>query len=199
VGRPAFAGLLAAFLAVVFSAACTTLPRSGGQQPLPTPEQLQAFQLNGRINLRVEKEGFPGRVRWTHAPDRDELWFYSPIGTTVAHLVQDEHGALLVTAKGEEHRSSDLHTLAADVLGWDLPLAGLPFWVRGLPWPDAEVSEEQRDAQGRLTQLQQGGWTVSYLDWGSGGAQALPAKLDLKGERLRLRLLIERWTAGNAS
>jgi outer membrane lipoprotein LolB len=176
----AAAGLLAALLAVAL-AACSSLPRGSAGQAL-TAAQLESFQLSGRVNLRVEKEAFPGRVRWSHAPSRDELWFYSPVGSAVAHLVQDQQGALL----------------AADVLGWDLPLAGLPYWVRGLPWPAAEAAKEQRDAQGRLSQLEQAGWTVSYLAWAGNGAQSLPAKLDLQGERMRLRLLIERWDRGNA-
>jgi outer membrane lipoprotein LolB len=192
----AAAGLLAALLAVAL-AACSSLPRGSAGQAL-TAAQLESFQLSGRVNLRVEKEAFPGRVRWSHAPSRDELWFYSPVGSAVAHLVQDEQGALLVDSKGKEYRAEDARGLAADVLGWDLPLAGLPYWVRGLPWPAAEAAKEQRDAQGRLSQLEQAGWTVSYLAWAGNGAQSLPAKLDLQGERMRLRLLIERWDRGNA-
>jgi outer membrane lipoprotein LolB len=191
VARPAIAGLLAALFAVAL-AACSNLPRGPGGQVL-TPSQLESFQLAGSMSLRVEKDSFPGRVRWTHTPSRDELWFYSPVGSAVAHLVQDPDGALLVNEKGEEYRAADLQSLAAEVLGWDLPLRGLPYWVRGVPWPEADPADVQRDAQGRLAQLQQAGWKVSYLAWFGDGADALPAKLDLQGQRLRLRLAVQRW------
>lgn len=187
--RPSGA-LLGAVLAAAV-AACTTLPRA---PPLAIPAaQLDAFQLTGRINLRVQGEGFPGRVRWMHTPARDELWFYSPAGTAVAHLREDEHGARLVDARGDVHRAADLHTLTAAVLGWDLPLDGLPYWVRGLPWPQADTGAAQRDAAGRLSRLEQAGWQVSYLAWSGSSPDALPAKLDLQGERLRLRLVVDRW------
>lgn len=194
--RPATAGQLAALAAVAVLGACAAIPRTA-PVPLPPAAQLESFHLDGRITLQVGKERFPGSVRWGHAPQRDELWFYSPVGSAVAHLVQDDGGALLVNAKGEAHRASDLRSLAYDVLGWDLPLEGLPYWVRGLTWPAAPVDDAQRDAQGRLTRLEQAGWKVSYMAWKTGAADALPAKLDVQGQRLRLRLLIERWTAGN--
>jgi outer membrane lipoprotein LolB len=197
VTRRTGAGLLTALLTVVLSA-CASVP-AARKTSLPGPAELESFELSGRINLRVEKEGFPGRVRWSHAPGRDELWFYSPVGAAVAHLRQDEHGALLVNAQGKEYRAEDLRTLAADVLGWDLPLEGLPYWVRGLPWPDSGPAQTRLDDQGRLSQLEQAGWQVSYLAWNGRGPDALPARLDLQGERLRLRLVVEDWAPGNAS
>ena len=112
----------------------------------------------------------------------------------VARLRQDESGALLVTADGEEYRAADLRQLALDVLGWDLPLDGLPYWVRGLTWPAGPPAQKEVDRDGRLEQLSQGGWRVSYLDWTPAGVAGLPSKLDLQGERLRMRLVVERWS-----
>jgi outer membrane lipoprotein LolB len=181
----------AAVLGAGLLSACAAL-----QHPAPTvdPAAVEAFQLDGRINLRVQKEGYPGRVRWQHKPDSDELWFYSPLGTTVARLRQDGSGALLITSDGREHRANDLRQLAFEVLGWDLPLEGLPYWVRGLAWPGVATDHETFDHEGRPRQLSQAGWQVSYLDWAPAGVVGLPSRLDLQGERLRMRLLIEKWS-----
>lgn len=143
------------------------------------------------MNLRLPKEAFPGRVRWQHRADSDELWFYSPLGSAVAQLRQDAGGALLITSDGQEYRSGDLHQLAYDVLGWDLPLEQLPFWVRGLPGP-GEV-ERDEDSEGRPKTIRQAGWRVSYLDWTPAGVRGLPSKLDVQGQRLRMRLAIDTW------
>jgi len=183
----------AAVLAALFAAllcACAAVPR-GPEITHVDPAALVSFELNGRINLQVQKEAFPGRVRWQHAPAMDQLWFYSPVGNAVAHLRQDGDGAWLMTAEGREHRADDLRELAFEVLGWDLPLQALPYWVRGVPWPQADALDAQRDGQGRLKRLEQGGWQVTYLAWGASG---LPVKLDLLGERLRLRLVVDRWS-----
>ena len=110
-----------------------------------------------------------GRVRWRHAPHSDELWFYSPLGVTVARLKQDRSGALLITSDGHEYRAADLQQLALKVLGWDLPIEGLPYWVRGLEWPAVDAAQETFDKEGRPKQLSQAGWEISYLDWTPAG------------------------------
>jgi outer membrane lipoprotein LolB len=181
----------AAVLVAALLSACAAL-----QRPAPTvdPAAVEAFQLDGRINLRVQKEGYPGRVRWQHTPRGDELWFYSPLGITVARMRQDASGALLITSDGHEYRADNLQQLALEVLGWDLPLEGLPYWVRGLEWPGVATEHETFDDHGRPKLLSQAGWQVSYLDWAPAGVVGLPSKLDLQGERLRMRLLIEKWS-----
>jgi outer membrane lipoprotein LolB len=190
VRRAAVAALTAALVS-----ACAIVPR---ELPRVDPAELTAFGLEGRINLRVPKESFPGRVRWEHAPATDEIWFYSPIGSTVAYLIRDVRGARLTTAEGREYQADDLRQLAWEVLGWDLPLQGLPYWVRGLPWPQGEPGIEERDAQGRLKRLDQAGWRMSYLDWAPAGLRGLPSRMDLEGERLRIRLVVERWSVNGA-
>ena len=173
-------------------AACAGIPRSG-QISSVNPTAVTSFELSGRINVRVEKDAYPGRVRWQHTLRTDELWFYSPLGTTVAHLRRDETGALLVNSDGQEYRAATLRKLTNQILGWDLPLDALPFWVRGLEWPEAAKPTEEYDDRGQLKRLDQAGWEVSYLDWAPAGVKGLPSKLDLQGERLRMRLLIEQW------
>lgn len=183
--------------AAILLGACSVL-RERAPAPTIVPAEAQQFELGGRINLRVQQESFPGRVRWEHEPERDELWFYSPIGTTVAHLKQDSSGALLVTSEGREYRAKALHDLALEVLGWDLPIDALPYWVRGVEWPKAEPTQVQRDEEGRLDRLVQDGWRIVYLGWDQGGIRGLPSKLDLVGQRLRMRLVIDRWQVPGA-
>jgi len=189
--RGAVGALLGALLT-----ACAMAPRAPSQAGVD-PAQIERFDLDGRINMRVEKKSYPGRIRWHHAPPHDEMWFYSPVGTTVAHLRQGPDGATLVTSQGREYRAEDLRDLANEVLGWDLPLEALPYWVRGLAWPAEEPSAAERDERGRMRELSQAGWQVTYLDWAQQGRGALPSKLDLLGDRLRMRLVVERWTLGS--
>jgi outer membrane lipoprotein LolB len=136
-------------------------------------------------------------VRWQHQAAADELWFYSPLGSAVARLRRDGNGALLVTSAGQEYRADDLRRLAFEVLGWDLPIEELQYWVRGLPGPGP--ADQEVDQEGRPSRIYQSGWEVAYLDWAPAGVVGLPSKLDVKGERLRLRLVVERWNLPDAS
>jgi outer membrane lipoprotein LolB len=63
--------------------------------------------------------------------------------------------------------------------------------VRGLPGP-GEV-EHDEDSEGRPKTIRQAGWQVSYLDWTPAGVKGLPSKLDVQGQRLRMRLAVEAW------
>jgi outer membrane lipoprotein LolB len=157
------------------------------------PSQVSAFELNGRVNVRTDRGAYPGSIRWQHGPSIDEVWLFSPVGSAVAHMRQDPSGALLVASDGKEYRAEDVHALARDVLGWDLPLNGLQYWVRGLPWPALDSTDEQRDESGRPKLLKQAGWRVAYIDWTPAGVAGLPSKLDVAGEGLRMRLVIDRW------
>jgi outer membrane lipoprotein LolB len=143
--------------------------------------------------VRVEGKGYPGRIRWQHHPASDELWLYSPVGSGIAHMRQDASGAVLVASDGKEYQGQDLKVLTRKVLGWDLPLDGLQYWVRGLPWPALETTEQQDYPDGRPKLLKQGAWQVAYLDWTPVGTSGLPSKLDLSGEGLRVRLVVESW------
>ena len=77
-------------------------------------------------------------------------------------------------------------------------MGGLPYWVRGLEWPGAATETGNFDEQGRLKQLSQAGWQVSYLDWAPAGVAGLPSKLDLQGAAAAHAAAgreVERWGA----
>ena len=158
------------------------------------PERVRAFDLTGRVNVRVEANAYPtAGIRWRHEPDSDELWLYSALGSGVARMRQDASGATLVASDGKEYRAPDLKRLTREVLGWDLPLDGLQYWVRGLPSPALDAAEQQYGANGRPELLKQAGWQVAYLDWAPAGVSGLPSKVDLSGDGLRVRLVIKEW------
>jgi outer membrane lipoprotein LolB len=177
-------------LFALFISACATVPKS---HVAVEPEQIDAFQLNGRVNVRVEQAAYPGRIRWQHGRSTDEVWLYSPIGTAVAHMWQDANGARLVTADGKEYRAQDVNVLARQVLGYELPLDGLQYWVRGLPSPSLEINDRQADSNGRPELLRQQGWKIAYLDWKPAGVSGLPSKLDVIGNKMRMRLVVDEW------
>jgi outer membrane lipoprotein LolB len=177
----------------VFASGCSTLSRA----PVTVdPAKVTALDLTGRVTVRVESKSYPGRIHWQHAPGADEVWLYSPVGTGIARMRQDASGALLITSDGKEYRADDLRLLARQVLGWDMPLEGLQYWVRGVEWPALSAAQQEYDENGRPKLLTQAGWRVAYLDWAPAGVSGLPSKLDLSGESLRLRLVIDQWKVG---
>lgn len=65
-----------------------------------------------------------------------ELRLISPLGTSLAHARWTPGHVRLETANGERSFES-LDELASEALGEALPLAALPSWLGGRPWPGA--------------------------------------------------------------
>jgi outer membrane lipoprotein LolB len=180
---------------VLLVGACATAP---GVPPDRAPATLAPdrvrFELNGRIGVQNGDEGMSGLLRWLHAPEADELWFSSPLGSTVAMLVRDETGVELVSGRGPPRRAANAEVLTREALGWDLPLSGLEYWILGRPAPGPGAERIERDAaSGRLVRLVQDGWRIEYrryldTEWG-----ALPALINLEYGSLQIRLAVDRW------
>lgn len=176
-------------------AACATAPDiAPDRAPARLAPDRVTFELNGRIGVRNGEQGMSGLLRWVHTPQSDELWFSSPLGSSVAMLVRDASGVELTAGHEPPRRAASAEELTRGALGWDLPLAGLEYWVVGRPAPGSQPQRVEREpASGRLTRLVQDGWTIEYrryqdTEWG-----ALPALIYLEYGDLQLRLVVDRW------
>lgn len=153
---------------------------------------IEAFALKGRVGVNVEGRGYSASVLWRHVSDRDSMRLLVPaVGSVIAEIEADRNGATLTTGDQKVYKSGDVQSLTRDVLGWDLPLSGLRFWVTGRADPDFPLQAESRDAKNRYAAFVQNKWRVEYLDYF--GDSALPSRLSLAHDQLRLRLVVETW------
>ncbi|MEX2524988.1 MAG: lipoprotein insertase outer membrane protein LolB [Gammaproteobacteria bacterium] len=181
--------------------ACATRP------PVPEGEQNRAWQrhsdriagltqweLKGRIALRVEEEGWTASLHWRQEEAAYVIRILAPMGQGRYELRGNASTVQLRMPDNRVLYAQDAQTLLRDNLGWQLPVEGLVWWVRGLPAPDNTPDTLKLDKRGRLQELQQDGWRVLYDHYGlfSGGI-ALPEKLTIERPGLRLRLLIHSW------
>ncbi|MGP1677819.1 MAG: lipoprotein insertase outer membrane protein LolB, partial [Burkholderiales bacterium] len=113
-----------------------------------------------------------------------------PLGQGVARIVRHDALVSLTTSDQKVYQASDVESLTAQVLGWRLPLAGLPDWVRGRAAAGAPV-QTWRDSSLRLAKLRQSGWLVEFLEYNE--ANGLPARLRLSREDVEIRLVIDQW------
>ena len=180
----ALCGLLAALAGCATTRPAQVLPASN--------VSIGAFSLNGRVAVKLDERGYTASLRWHHSATRDSLRLLSPVvGSVVGEIEADENGATLTTGDKKVYRSNDAQSLTREVLGWDLPLAGLRYWVTGRADPASAVQAADRDDKQRLKSLKQNDWRIAYLEYF--GDSALPSRLSLAYDRLRLRLIIERW------
>ena len=155
----------------------------------PMPEG-EAFYLSGRVSVKYGTEAASGRISWQHDAGGDDLLFSDPLGQGVARVVWRDAVASLTTADQKHYQASDVETLTERVLGWRLPLAGMPDWVRGRAAAGAPA-QTQLDALQRLAQLRQSGWLVEFLDYAN--QSGLPSRLRMSWQDVELRLVIDQW------
>lgn len=181
---------------VALAAGCATLAGT------PVDDAALDFELQGRIALRYGADGGNARIAWRHAASSDDLMVTNPIGQGIARITRQRDEVMLVTADGKEYRALDAESLTQSVLGWRLPLAGLPDWVRARPVPGRPAQLRKTEA-GQIESVEQDGWLIEYQTWDG----ALPARIRLSrgasgganaaqgaGTAVEIRLVIDKWT-----
>jgi outer membrane lipoprotein LolB len=170
-------GPLVAVCAAVL-AACATVPET-----LPPG----GFSLVGRVLVRYGDEAASGRFTWRHTAAADELLISTPLGQGVAEITRRDGVYTLVAANGERYSAADPERLTRQVLGYALPLEGLPDWVQGRP--ERGVEALTRYDGERLAELRQRGWVIDY----SGADERPPKRVRLTRGDLDIRLVIDEW------
>ena len=173
-------------------------------QPPPIPEDrdwethklqlsaLATWQFSGKVAIATAQSTESARLRWNQIAGESTLRLSGPVGWKQATLITDGNTLRM-------QRDGQWQTLNADdtgaleqQLGWPLPLTLLPWWVRGVPAPSVRVDSAVTE-MGRLQQLQQGGWHISYEDYRQTGAYSLPAKMRLSREGVSSKLILRDW------
>lgn len=172
---------------------CASLP-----QAVPYADQnigqgaLQGFRFSGRLAVRQPSGTDTGKIDWVSQGADQHVELLTPLGSTVAVLDRTPQSVHLVLADHSEFWATDSEKLTQAVLGYALPLEGLPWWVLGQAAPMG-VSTLTRDAEGNPGTLAQAGWQIRYADWRRVGEQMLPGNISLQHEDLAIRLRVDQW------
>ncbi len=166
---------------------CATAPVA-----VQRPAQVDApFAFNGRVAVKQGELHDSAGIRWVHRPAEDEILLRAPLGQTVARIRRND-GEATLEASGKHYAAQDMETLMQQVLGWQLPLSGLRYWVNARPAPDGEF-QAQGESNGQISVLRQQGWEISYSHYAALTPDALPLRLKLVREGTEVLLLIDEW------
>lgn len=151
---------------------------------------IKVLKLSGRLAIKQGNEGNSGSLRWLHASPDHEITVYSPIGTTVAKIVQNQQGAKLTTSDDKTYQAIDADKLMEQVMGWSFPLNGMQYWVLGRVSPDGQA-EEERGPNNRLMHLKQQDWDIQYADYRPLANIELPYRIVMKRADFTIRLVVD--------
>ena len=187
-------------LALLGLAGCATLPAS---IQLPVMESwdtrnavlgaIRNWQFRGRIAVKAGSEGFNGKFDWVQQGDAFDASVAGPLGIGTVRIEGEGDAVRLTDKDGTETR---LENAEADLYwryGWTIPVTSLRYWALGIPDP-AVSAETEVDAEGRLTRLEQGDWTVTISRYAEGGGRQMPRILTATNTDTRVRMVIDRWS-----
>ena len=135
------AALLMAGLSALLIAGCASTPPAPSSPALSPPNASTPW-TTGRMSVRVDAspasvaQNVSAAFELRGDSGTGELRLVSALGTGLAHARWAPGQVRLQTAEGE--RSFDnLDELSRQALGEAVPLAALPDWLAGRPWPGA--------------------------------------------------------------
>lgn len=190
-----FAGLV---YSCVLLASCADLPQraSNDLDWRDREVQLKAlshWKASGKIAIRSPEQSESATMEWDQANNITRILLSGPMGLGAISIESDEN-SLQISQNGQT-QYYDISSGSGEraVVGWDLPLQALPYWVLGLPAPREPV-QEQVVEQGLLRRVEQLGWTVTYEDYDQFAQYVLPTRLKIERSGTRARLIIRKWS-----
>ncbi|MDO3386070.1 lipoprotein insertase outer membrane protein LolB [Gilvimarinus sp. SDUM040013] len=129
-------------------------------EQLPRLQQLDNWQLEGKLGIRLPDDNGSARLSWRQHGSEFHLSLAGPLGTGRV-VIEGSEQQVTLTQSGEPPLiARDAETLLYQATGWQLPVGLLSYWVRGVPAPDHAVDQQSYTAAGALEQFQQAGWTL---------------------------------------
>jgi outer membrane lipoprotein LolB len=150
------------------------------------------WTISAHIGVSNGRDGGSGDLIWTQDGERYDFTVRAPVTGRTWKLSGDAHDALLEGVDPQADRGRDPERLLRERLGWDVPLANLGAWIRGMR--AAGSAQVDYDAQNLPALIEQAGWKVEYRDWLADRDPPLPRKLFASRGNARVRVVIDSWT-----
>ncbi len=155
--------------------------------------QLTAWELKGAMAVKAENTGGQARMDWQqHDANTFRLVLTGPVGSGRAEIIGQSAHVVLTQSDGQVFEAPSAQALLLSRLGWDVPVAYLYYWMRGIPSPDL-TADVQFDEFNHLTRLTQAGWTIHYDRYTRLGGLDVPAKLTATRDNVRVKFVIQQW------
>lgn len=194
-------GLRAAALVVVAMvlAGCAARPPVVPDEPWQVRSEALAavdeWEARGRLSLTSPDDSLQGSFEWRQRPDWVEIRFRGPVGVGGLFIYGPPERLTAIGRDGERTELGDPEVDLARVFGFGLPVSSLSYWLLGMA--DGRYRYDfVFDEFGRPDRLTQRGWQLHYTGWRELGGALLPRRVDLAGEGLSIRVVLDRWSPG---
>ncbi len=179
--------IIARFLLCLCLTGCARLPIHPEVTVDGSNIELMQWQCVGRVGVKQNGRGGSAHFNWSQSAAKYQIDFTGPIGVGHARIVGDGSEVNLYIDNKIQGTAESADELTTQFLGSQLPVSGLVFWIRGIPDP-----EKQWRQLSDFEFIQQG-WHIEIVDTQIVASYALPRKLRLHRDDLKLTLVLTQW------
>ena len=154
---------------------------------------LDTWEIKGRISVQIDNDAMSGSLVWEQEQHNYALQVRGPLGKGNFELTGDGKIVVLRTGENEVYESQSPEQLLQQNLGWQVPLSGLVYWIRGMPQPGEKIDTLVFDAEGRTEILSQLGWNMEFDRYVDRQDYVLPGRVELSNNHLKIKLVIRNW------
>lgn len=158
-----------------------------------------AIDLSGHLIVNYERDGKPDtlsvKFAWSQAAREVNVALLSPTGQTVAKISVTPEAASLTQGGQPPRMARDIDTLAAQTLGFALPVSGLRDWLQG--YATAADGKRFAASPANNTVTTPDGWKLTFVSWqDTPGGAPVPRRIDAQRDatassgQLALRILV---------
>lgn len=158
-------------------------------------QQINAWDIRGRLGIQTENDGGTLDVIWTQSEQDFLIRFIAPLGGGNYLIQGDSSHAEIRFPDGEKKTINDVDNIFSKVLEVELPAHAVKDWVRGLPASTLPVEAISWNEQGLLNTIKQSGWNVEMKKYAGEGV-SMPHAIYLSRDdavELDIRLLFRQW------
>ena len=187
------------FLLIVFVSACSTVKKPPDIVNATANDAkliaLSSWQLRGRMAFKSENETVSTNIRWIQSGEEFEFILSNVIGVTLLEL-NFKDGLATLNVDDKTYQGSDPELLIWQVSQWQIPIANMQRWVKGL---SNQQEMAQRDERGLLRSIipvtSQVDWQVDYTEYTQASDVVLPRQLTITKRQplISIKFKVNEW------
>lgn len=148
--------------------------------------ELGHWSFEGRLALTGQSDSWTANISWDHSPETEKIKLSGPMGQG-AVVISLTGNVVTIDRGGDDVQSSERpEEFINQQLGMFVPLRSLRYWVVGLPEP----SHSYKDTD---VGFNQAGWLNEYKQMQVVDDGAMPHKMTVMNNRVKLKLIIDHW------
>ncbi|MBU6467579.1 MAG: outer membrane lipoprotein LolB [Betaproteobacteria bacterium] len=146
----------------------------------------------GRLAVADNEHSDSGSIEWRGDFLKQHIVLLSPIGTTVAEVSHQPLQTQISLSQDQTVTAQNVEEVTQKMLGYPLPLEGMPWWILGQGWPSTPAVIVH-DSEGRVSAIHQESWDITYSEWQKINDLWLPKRINLTQEGVRIRIRVDKW------